>query len=75
VETESNPSSATDSRSNGTPLLDFKGLAARVPLSERALREAVRRGLIPSILLPGGRKRLFVWRDVEAALRRFTVTT
>lgn len=50
--------------------IDFAVLQSRVPLCERALREAVRKGLIPSILLPGARKRLFHWPSVEAALRR-----
>jgi hypothetical protein len=51
--------------------IDFATLAPRVPLCERALRDAIRRGHIPSIVLPGARKRLFWWPAVEAALRRF----
>ena len=50
--------------------LDFKGIAEKIPLSDRSLRAAVRSGAIPSIVLPGGRKRLFHWPSVEAALRR-----
>lgn len=65
--------SLTGSNGDTVPqFLDFKGIAQRIPLSERALRDAVRKGTIPSIKLPGGRKRLFLWKDVEAALRRLT---
>ena len=50
--------------------IDFAALALRVPICERSLRDAIRRGTIPSIVLPGARKRLFHWPSVEAALRR-----
>jgi predicted site-specific integrase-resolvase len=49
---------------------DFAVLAANVPLGERTLREYVRRGTIPSIVLPGGRRRLFDPAAVRAALLR-----
>lgn len=57
----------------GIPLgfLDFPGLAERVPLGERSLRQAVADGRIPSIRLPGGRRLLFFWPAVEKALLRF----
>ena len=50
--------------------IDFATLRLRVPMCERSLREAVRKGLIPSIVLPGTRRRLFHWPSVEAALKR-----
>jgi hypothetical protein len=50
--------------------IDFKNLNARLPYSPRALREIVRKGIIPSIVMPGGRKRVFHWASVEAALKR-----
>jgi hypothetical protein len=50
--------------------IDFKNLNARLPYSPRALREIVRKGIIPSIVMPGGRKRVFHWPSVEAALKR-----
>lgn len=53
-----------------TVFIDFKTLMKRFPLSERTLRELVRKAVIPSIILPGSRKRLFYWPTVEAAMRR-----
>lgn len=50
--------------------IDFTELAKRVPLCERSLREAVRRGKIPSIKLPGARRVMFHWDSVQAALLR-----
>ncbi len=51
---------------------DFVGIHARLPFySIRSLRDLVRRGVIPSIVLPGGRKRVFHWPSVETALRRY----
>jgi hypothetical protein len=55
---------------NGSNIIDFRTLNQRIPYSARSLRDAVRKGLIPSIVLPGGRKRLFHWPSVEAALKR-----
>jgi hypothetical protein len=52
------------------PFIDFADLKQRVPMCERSLREAVRKGIIPSIILPGSRKRLFHWPAVEGALKR-----
>jgi hypothetical protein len=60
---------ATEQKPSET-FIDFESLLARVPMCERSLREAVRKGYIPSIVLPGARKRLFHWPSVEAALRR-----
>ena len=48
----------------------YEQLRPRVPFCDRSLREAIRKGLIPSVLLPGGRRRLFHWPSVEAALLR-----
>ena len=64
--------SQTDSTASGqTHFCDFKGLHALLSFySARSLRGLVRRGVIPSIVLPGGRKRVFHWPSVEAALRR-----
>lgn len=54
-----------------SPFGDFKALHARLPFySERALREMVRKGILPSIVLPGGRRRIFDLPAVDAALRR-----
>jgi len=50
--------------------IDFATLAQRIPLCERSLREAIRRGRIPSIKLPGGRRTLFCWESVQEALLR-----
>ena len=53
---------------------DFKGLQSHLPFySARSLRDIVRRGVIPSIVLPGGRKRIFHLPSVDAALRRHQV--
>ena len=52
--------------------IDFATLRPRVPLCDRALREKIRKGIIPSVLLPGSRKRLFHWPTVQAALLRHT---
>ena len=54
--------------------IDFATLTTRVPYSARRLRDLVQNGSIPSIRLPGGRKRLFDWSAVAAALRRHTTT-
>ncbi len=51
--------------------IDFATLQSRVPYCERRLRDAVRAGHIPSVVLPGARKRLFFWPDVQNALRRY----
>ena len=50
--------------------IDFATLAERVPLCERSLREAIRRGRIPSIRLPGARRVMFCWDSVQSALLR-----
>jgi hypothetical protein len=52
--------------------LDFAALKPRIPVCERTLRDWVRTGKIPSVKMPGSRRRLFFWRDVAAALRRHT---
>ena len=50
--------------------IDFAELARHVPLCERSLREAIRRGRIPSIRLPGARRVMFHWDSVQSALLR-----
>ena len=50
--------------------IDFAELAHHVPLCERSLREAIRRGRIPSIRLPGARRVMFHLDSVQAALLR-----
>ena len=50
---------------------DFDGLLKIVPLGARTVRERIKRGQIPSILLPGGRRRLFHIASVEKAMLRF----
>ena len=51
---------------------DFHGLHRDILpfFSERALREAIRKGYIPSVVLGNGRKRLFHIPTVTAALLR-----
>jgi hypothetical protein len=48
----------------------YEQLRSCVPFCDRTLRDAIRKGLIPSVVLPGGRRRLFHWPSVEAALLR-----
>lgn len=65
---------AVTNRENSEPVhgfLDFAGICARVPLSERTLREAIKRRQIPHIRLPGARRLLFDWPSVQAALARY----
>ena len=50
--------------------IDFAELSRHVPLCERSLREAIRRGRIPSIRLPGARRVIFHWDSVQEALLR-----
>lgn len=50
---------------------DFPGLAAAVPLGERTLREEIKKGHLPAIKMPGGRRLLFHMPSVELALLRF----
>jgi hypothetical protein len=50
--------------------IDFATLHPLIPVCEKTLRDAIRKGLIPSIMLPGGRRRLFHWETVQAALLR-----
>lgn len=53
-----------------TTFISFNALLAAIPLSERTLREEIRRGRIPTIRLPGGRRLLFHLPSVTAALLR-----
>lgn len=50
--------------------IDFPELAKRIPMCERSLREAIRRGRIPSIRLPGARRVMFHWPTVQETLLR-----
>jgi hypothetical protein len=50
---------------------DFTGLLLAVPLGERTLREEIKKGHIPAIRMPGGRRLLFHMPSVERALLRF----
>ena len=52
--------------------IDYSRLKGRIPVCDRTLRSWIRTGKIPSIKMPGSRRRLFFWRDVEAAMRRHT---
>jgi hypothetical protein len=47
---------------------DFTDLSRSVPLGERTLRAYARRGVFPSIILPGGCWRLFDPSATRAAL-------
>ena len=51
--------------------VDYATFRHWVPLCDRALREKIRKGVIPSVLLPDSRKRLFHWPSVQAALLRY----
>ena len=51
--------------------LDFVGLLLAVPLGERTLRTEIKKGHIPAIKMPGGRRLLFHWPSVEKALIRY----
>jgi len=50
---------------------DFAGLLAVVPLSERTLRAEIKKGRLPAIRLPGGRRLIFHLISVEKSLLRF----
>lgn len=73
AQAQDQPIPAPAPANKGAPLglLDLAGLAARVPLGERTLREEIKKRRIPSIRLPGGRRLLFHWPSVEAALLRY----
>ncbi len=51
--------------------LDVPALLARLPISERTLREEIKRRRIPVIRLPGSRRLLFDWPSVQRSLLRF----
>lgn len=51
--------------------LELPELLEMVPLGERTVRAAIRRGWIPHIRLPGARRLLFDPVAVRASLRRF----
>ena len=51
--------------------IDFRTLKNRVPYCESGLRKKIQDGTLPSIVLPGARKRLFSWPAVVTALRQY----
>lgn len=68
------PKKPADSPHKNEPppgFISFDALLAAVPLSARTLRAEIRRGRIPAIRLPGGRRFLFHLPSVERALLRF----
>jgi hypothetical protein len=71
--TGENPANAAPPKPNNLTkdLTDFSGLMAVVPLSARTLRSEIKKGRIPAIRLPGGRRLLFHLPSVERALLRF----
>jgi hypothetical protein len=48
----------------------FTDLCKQVPLGPRTLRDAIKKGWLPAIRLPNGRRLLFDPQSVRAALRR-----
>jgi len=60
-----NPSPASDA-----DFINEKQFLAKVPISRRTLWNWRKKGLIPSVKLPGGKRVLFHWPSVEAALLR-----
>ncbi len=51
--------------------VDFSGLCAAVPLSERSLRDLIKKRIIPHVRVSGGRRLLFSLPNVEKSLLRF----
>ena len=56
--------------SNKPAFIDEKELLTRLPVSRRTLWQWREDGKIPCVRLPGGRRVLFHWPSVEAALLR-----
>ena len=50
--------------------LSFEQLLPKLPVCARSAREWTRTGVLPSIRLPGSRRRLYHWPSVEQALLR-----
>lgn len=67
---QSEPSQPPTQSASPPGFIDFTELSRRIPLCDRSLREAIRKGRIPSIRLPGARRVLFDWESVRAALLR-----
>jgi hypothetical protein len=67
------PKTIKETPSNDLPLgfTDFDGLRAAVPLSERTLRSEIKKGRLPAIRMPGGRRLLFHLPSIEKSLLRF----
>ena len=56
----------------GPRFVEFKELLQLVPLGERTIRDAMRKGWIPHIRLPGARRILFDPELVRASLARYS---
>jgi hypothetical protein len=54
----------------GEGFLSFEQLLPKLPVGDRSAREWTRRGILPSIRLPGSRRVLYHWPSVERALLR-----
>ena len=52
-------------------IISFDDLVARLPQGPRTLREEIKKGRIPAIRLPGARRLMFDWENVQRSLRRF----
>lgn len=52
-------------------IIGFDDLVARLPLGARTLREEIKKGRIASIRLPGARRLMFDWDNVQRSLLRY----
>jgi predicted site-specific integrase-resolvase len=68
--TKSISETVTQSNTPEATFIDEKQLLARLPVSRRTLFNWRTTGKIPSVRLCGGRRILFHWPSVEAALLR-----
>ena len=59
-----------ESKSAYADFIDEKQLLTRLPVSRRTLWQWRETGKIPCVRVPGGRRVLFHWPSVEAALLR-----
>jgi excisionase family DNA binding protein len=57
-----------------TPYLTVEAVAERLHLSPAYVRHLCRRGAIPHLRRPGGRRFLFLWPELEAWLAGAPVT-
>ena len=51
--------------------INLQQLCERLPLSERSIRAAIKKGHIPCIKLPGSRRLIFCWETTRGALLRY----